>query len=393
MSLLFSVEDELQGDLLWYRSESPKHYERISPEKSDFEKAKSITLIVSGENILVTRVVSGVRSNKDFEAAALFTLEEEIAEPLNALHVVPGDRAEANSHGRSLAIVSTETMSRWLTVFREQFPDAVDRVRVIPDTTLLPETEEGFAIWTADRVLMANAKDRLSIDAALAGELVPAMLREMDLTDPVVQSEAGVNLPHALSHAETGKPYLDYIVDWLWQGRGTDLRYGAFAPRGSVDVNWDAWRSTLGLVAVCLLLWLGSSAWRSHQLNTQTDRVFEQMVAHYQTAFPGERRPANPAGQLAGKARALSGGEASASFVATFSTVYNALEKVEGVEIRSATFLADGGRLSLGLVFESYEARDALNAAFQGTGLNLTLGGTRRVDDFIEGDASVEVIS
>lgn len=393
MSLLFSVEYELQGDLIWYRSESPTHYERISPDKSDFEKAKSITLIASGENILVTRVASGVRSNKDFEAAALFTLEEDLAEPLGAIHVVPGDRAEANVHGRPLAIVSTEKMSRWLTVIREQIPDAVDRVRVIPDTTLLPEAEEGLVIWTADRVLMANAKDRLCIDSSLAGELVPAMLREMDLADPVVQSEAGVSLPNALAHAEIGKPYLDYIVDWLWQERGKDLRYGAFAPRGSVEVNWGAWRSTLGLAAACLLLWLSSSAWRSHQLNAQTDRVFEQMVTDYQIAFPDERRPSNPAGQLAGKARALSGGVASASFVATFSTVYNALEKVEGVEIRSVTFLADGGRLSLGLVFESYEARDALNAAFQETGLNLTLGGTRRVDDLIEGDASVEVIS
>jgi general secretion pathway protein L len=144
-----------------------------------------------GELALLLRVPLPLRSHRRRQAAVGYAIEETIAEPLEAVHVVLGPELAPGEH--LAVVVSRRVMDAWL-------PRVGGRQRLVPDVLALPVPAEGSSAVreTGGRVLARRA-DGTGYAASAAA--FPAFWRA-DGSPPIVLF--GGRLPDGVPVAATG---------------------------------------------------------------------------------------------------------------------------------------------------------------------------------------------
>ena len=398
MSTVFAIQNsENPTDLTWYLSESDGAAIEVDPSDLSRSGAGDVVLIASGRDVFLGEVEIIARNDREMRSAALFHLEDDLAEAPSGLHVAIGNKRDGDSNRRQVAVISRSLM--------DQFQDSLDdvklpanaRVRIVPDTSLFLEGYSAPTLFDGDDLVLVNTGvNCYSLDAETASQIAPALISEDGLSDidyirgdrPVlVDGVPGINL-----NLESAKSYPELIANLLSVADGLDLKQAEFRSKSDVDLGFARkWLGTLGIAAAACCLWLVYLGVSAHQLNEEADRLYQNSVSAYQAAFPDDQPVVDPLAQT--RAR-LNSGQGSLTNQPSLSVMlpafYTGLERVDGVEVIDLAFNQQTGRLSSRLRFSSYESRDQLKQIMESAGMRVEFPNVSQSDGFLIGQVVLE---
>ena len=212
-----------------------------------------IIVILPGERLAIRRLTTPARNQRQLLQAARFLLEDELAGPVEGLHIALGAEPADPATGRPIIAVDEAWITGWVAALREAgFP---------PDVL----TADILALGVAGQSIMLVEKDRLSLtmdgegfvtDRPLADDLSADILLAagVDRLGVIRLSDADpVSLPESISVQEVGLPDTRHLPSFLAghivDNEPVNLLQGTFE-RG---LDWRAalqpWRYAAGLAA------------------------------------------------------------------------------------------------------------------------------------------------
>lgn len=299
-------------------------------------EASLVAALLPGEQVAMRRLDAPPRDERKLRAAAEFLIEDELGEPLAALHVAVG----FDARGALAVAVRRRIVQDWLEAFAAA---GVDCALMSADYLLLrPSNDGGVVIFDGARVVAATP------DGGFAVEL---MMFESIAAE--VFSDAVGRI--SVLGDTTYRRLLPKTAALDWQGAGGDaallltyaqaiteapplnLRQGAFRRRTEWRAAFAPWRRAAALAAAGGGLLLVAGVADGLRADRIAERWNEAAKAVHATAFP-DAAGENPAAHAR---RVLAGG--GQSFLALSTRFAEAVEATGGVEIERITFDAARG--------------------------------------------------
>jgi general secretion pathway protein L len=238
------------------------------------------TILVPTERVRLLAVDLPLPNRARRLAALPFAIEDQVAEPIESLHLALGARtAPAEAPSRFLVgVVRAETMAEWVALAEAE---GLGGAPMVPDVLLLPRPVEGWAVEVRDGRALVLAADGtgFAMPAALLGSAWEAAGR------PRIHS-LGEPLSGEL-HTHAATPDLrDDAARADVAAAELDLRQGAFAARrrGSASSGWRRLGWILGIGAAAHILIAGGDAL---MLRVIADRRAAETRALVSIAAPG----------------------------------------------------------------------------------------------------------
>lgn len=303
-----------------------------------------IVVILPGERFAIRRLTTPARNQRQLLQAARFLLEDELAGPVDGLHIALGAEAADSSMGRPVIAVEQAWITSWLDALRETgfAPDILTA-----DILALGISGQSIMLVEPDRLSLTMDGEGFVTDRPLADDLAADILVAAGIEKLGVirlAAAAPVILPETITVREVGLPDARHLPSFLAghivDNEPANLLQGTFE-RG---VDWRAafqpWRYAAGLAAACLALWFVAVGVEAMQLHTNADALQRQAQADFAAAYPDlpQRNIANQARQLA-----VDGGATETWFLELSSVLANAMEEREGVQLAAVTYDAADG--------------------------------------------------
>lgn len=352
-----------------------------------------VVLVAPGVEVAAREIALPARSDRQARAAAAFAIEDDLAEPVDAVEVALG-RRRADSPRRAVAAASKARLAAWREA-AETAGLALDHIT--PDYAALPAGPGEAAVVDLGDIVLARAGDAgFSVEAEHAPALIAAFLEGRALStlrawsdrpdallggwargDCAVEVEPGVD--------DTG--YARLLLRGLSEGLGVD-----FAGRGR---GWSAGaldlavlRAPAALALAAALAYIASMVVETQALERRADAARAQAAEALQAAFPDIERVVNPRAQL--RARLASGGASHGDlFLSLSALVSQALVDVEGVEVEAVRFDRSAPALEVSIVYRDYADVESFAAALEARGGALEEGGARQRGAYFAGDVVV----
>lgn len=260
-------------------------------------------------------------------AAARLRLADEIAGPVEAMHVAAGRR----EHGlTAIATVPVERMQAWLDEARAM---KVDPEVIIPAPLLLLAPGEGLVRYRGD----AAAPDYRGVAQAFS--------LEDDLAALVLGDAKIAEIDDNVREAGFGPALADPAIN---------LRQGAFARRREVQIDRTSLRRLGALIIILVLVSLAIEVTAIFRTVAAADRV--EAEAKEVRAAVGPQRPAPPGG-----------------FGASAGALFDSVRDTPNVEVTRLVYQPDGS-LRASLLADSQATIDGIRARVEGRGMRATGG-------------------
>jgi general secretion pathway protein L len=301
------------------------------PAASVLDKAARIAVLVPAEDVLSIGLDLPAKKADAARKAAAFAAEEQVAAPIESVHVAIG---EAANDGRWPCAVIARPKLAAIQSDLAQRGIAADAVHV--DAACLGA---GRALRSEGRVLA-----RLDRERALACD---------DAVWTRIARSHGLDAPDAVDEL------LPELARGLAAAVPVNLLQGEFvsAHRGSGALRWWRWAAVLALVAaLAQTLWMQLDAWR---LQARLDALNTAMVQVYRERFPNAQRVPNPRLMLdSALKQAGAAGQSGDSGLALLARAAPVLGNQTQVSLIGAEYR--GGQLELRVDAPDIGALDAL---------------------------------
>ena len=270
------------------------------------EGAERIDVLVPSEAVLLLRAPRVARHRRQLEQALPFAIEEQLAAPVETLHVAPS-ASETGDH-LTVAVVARAQLDAWLATLRTAGiePDAL-----IPEAWLLPHVDHATVLVDRERAVLrydeagsfAGHVDEIKDWLALleAGARRPAALRW-------IGGETSALADRASEHEEFDSP-LRWYARRIAYAPGLNLLQGNRAPRRGQEGAQKLWRWAAGLAAFALLALFAQLLLERAQLAERRDEQRAEMEQLLRGAMPGLTRVVDPKAQLSAEFARLGHGE------------------------------------------------------------------------------------
>ena len=371
MAELFILLPENSGDEVLFAWHASGDWSvDTAPPRGQGQGERAIAF-VPGTRVTVHRAEISVKKPAEARRLALFALEDDLAQPVEALHAalgVAGDGAE-----REIQVASATDVQAWIAALR-----AVG----LPDADLV-----------APQACLPDAPGMMTgPDETLVRTVQSAFALDRDVPDDLVRSLAADVQPFGEAIADRSSWLIQLAAWYEAAGHVTSLRQGDYSVRRPMQLDaLAAWRPVAGIAAAAAILWLGSVWLETRALDKQAGQLEAQTRDLVMAVAPDAN------GQLAVALQTLRQGRAagSSSLRPTMATaaLYEAIEPVEGAEMRSLRFDASTGRLNAMVVFGSYADADAIGARLEEKGLSVRLGEARQNGQQVMGEFAIEAAS
>lgn len=344
-----------------------------------------VTLLVPGEQCLLTRVQVPGRSRQKLLRAVPFALEEQLSDEVENLHFALG---KTSIDGAWPVIV----ISRF---FMQEVMDAVaeagiDVQQVVSELQAIPLAEGKVTILVDEAIslvrsgpLAGYAADSENLGFLLAGEPreedapPPAMLvllREHSQLPPVEEYAGDMQVQQF-----TGDPLAVFA-------RGLDdsavnLLQGAFSRSGEWLRIWRPWRATAALLLAGVLVSNVVMGIDYYRLGRENDRLRAEIEQTFRKALPEVSRIVNPQVQMQQHLDKLQKRQsAGGGFLGLLARSGSVLREVQGVEVQGVSFR--GGRLDVDLTVSSLQVLDELKRNISASGkLSVEIQSAKTGDD------------
>lgn len=350
-NLTIWLPQDLRGPWPWHEGQS-SGIASTPAEKAMLgsRSSKDSLVVIPGQWVRVFSHDLPKMRQREQLSAAKFSVEDKLAAPLEEQHCVLGAGDD-----QRLAVIAHDKMDAITQVLSQA---GLGAARICADFDVLKSQSQPL-----------HLADRIIVPGPIGHSLDPAMAEFAN-----IQSSEDISLSRVSAMIDAGS--------------ALDLRGGSYAARGAGFGGFSA--ASLKRSAVLLAVLLGSyGLWEASKLRATKAHSADlkaQSRALY-TQATGKAAPANPARAVT---RALSGATGDeADFLLLSSSLFKAMETVDGVMIDSLQFDVSRGQLNLRLIYPSFEAATALEDAAKAQGLTFNPGGVREQAGQRIGDAVV----
>lgn len=299
-------------------------------------KGRTIALIVPVEHV-ASCAVSLPAGSRHWQLKAMpYALEPLLAEEVEGMHLVLGERLHDGQH--RVVAIKRALLQSWLHYLRENGV-RVNAIHV--DADLLPN-EPASLCWGSARCLLADAN---GLRLALTPTQLPAVLERLPATCKVFH--ALDDEPVLPGGAKVGLQMFDGTQPTWMAGQcshALNLAQGEFAAASSLRLqHWKPVAWSLVAVLLAQLAFDGAQAWL---LNQQAAAYRQANEAIYKGLFPQEQRIVDLKAQFD---QHLRQGSSATQLQALLAAVAEAMPATAEVQLRRMHYQAGQGELLLQL--------------------------------------------
>lgn len=258
--------------------------------------AERIDVLVPAEDVLLLRAPRVARQRRQLEQALPFAIEEQLAAPVETLHVAAADGDAGDQI--TVAVVAQARMEAWLATLRGA---GLEPDRVLPESWLLPHAA-GLAtlVIEGERAVLRHEEA-----GALAGHVceLPAWLDLLQSGGRLPRTLHAVAAPHVAlpvrvdEREDLGAP-LRWYAARLPHAGGLDLLQGRHAARRGREGARRLWRWAAILAAFALIAGFAQLAVERAQLAARREAQRAEMEQLLRSALPNLGRVVDPKAQL-----------------------------------------------------------------------------------------------
>ncbi len=341
--------------------------------RDGFRPDPSAQAVAFGSCLSVTllRAVLPTRNDADALKAALFAVEDDIAQPIETVHVILGPKA-APGEMRDIYVIDQALLADWIAALALV---GLPHASIVPELSLLPA--EPMLIDLGDRILASSGARRYGVDRALPAEAIDALIRPDGEVLPVagryLAEDMGLNCLR-----DVRNPPLLELIQLFEKAKPIDLRTGAFSSKsGTTRQGQWSLRTAAILAVAAFALWFTSIVIELNTLTREADRLTANARERYAVMFPGEPLPVDLA--AAARSRLVAGERApTPSFLTVIAHVYDALGAVNGARIRAIDYDQAAGTLSVSLGYAAFGDDVTLRRILEEKGLPAQVGDSRQ---------------
>lgn len=348
--------------------------------------AARVAAVIPGEQVAVRPLDAPPRAGARLAAAARMLLEDELAEPVDDLHIIVSQRGA----GTAAAAISKARVREWLTAL-----DATGlSVSELTADFLAAPCAAGECVFIADkaRIIASRGDAGFAAEDSLAADLAPGLARSASNARLIGYGDqsrltsviAAPFEPRPLLHQAD---LLGLYASTLERGKAGDFLTGAFRRRKAGGFRFAPYKraSMIGGAALAASFAVFvAGAFRDHAVAARYEERARQAHAAAFPAYTGD--------DLRGHARSvLSQGQSTAAFLELNTLLAEAVESTPGLAVDRVRYDAASGRFSFNVRSTTDTAIEALRADLAARGIAASdEGGHRRSGDVWIGEMSVQ---
>ncbi|WP_084399996.1 type II secretion system protein GspL [Henriciella aquimarina] len=348
-------------------------------------KVREAVAIAPGTAVAVHQAAIPPRKPAEALRVAQFAVEEDVAEPVEALHVALGPVGSTTR--RTIHVASHADMQRWMRCLEEAGLPEAD---IIAAHDCLPEAN--MAVEGPQEILFNAGDDAFALDADAPDDLISS------LAPASLDAVHGERLARLAGMTAAG-PAVGSREDWLVQLAGwheqaperarISLRQGDYSLRQPMQLGGlSRWRPVAALAAVAAVTWISSVWLETSALQGQTESLRMRTNNLLNTAVPEAQGNLPAALTRLQQKESRSVGAVRPTIMS--AALYEAVQPTANAEVRSLRYDADGGRLTATVVFDSYSEADAIGERLEKSGLSVSLGQARQSGNRVLGEFVME---
>ncbi|MFN7055249.1 type II secretion system protein GspL [Hyphomonas sp.] len=294
------------------------------------EKRAAVTAIAPASRVAHFCPPLPARSDSEALLAAPYAIEDELAQPVEDVHLALGPRRK-DSQQRDIYAVDRTLMAAWVA----QLGDAgYKEARLVPEQALL---DAGLSSVAFPEHILTRQGDRIvAVDHRL-----PEVLRS------AVPGEAGEPGERAASR-------LLWLAGRARQANLVDLRTGPYAVKRDAETGLRAWGLAAGLGLAAIVLWTVTQYADAAQRSAAAEALRQDAARRYTELFPGAPLPAD-LDQTTRQLLASPGEAHTSDFHGAASALFNALAATSGSRLEALRFDQATGELQADILIERYD--------------------------------------
>ncbi|MBT1446084.1 type II secretion system protein GspL [Shewanella sp. JM162201] len=309
---------------------------------------RPVDVLVPASSLALTAIQLPEKGQRQALKALPFMLEENLAQDVDDMHFVVGNR---DGEALPVAAVAHEQMQTWLGWLEQA---GLKARKLVPDCLALPlESCEWAAMLMGGELLLRTGK---GTGHNLPSEWLPVtlpMLLDSKGAAPTIASYNEMSIPGA----EVKQQPLDLPMLVLARGvlqAPMNLLTGVYKPRRELSKHLLQWKSAAIVVAVALLLALVNKGLTIYQVGSQAEALKAQSEAIYRQVVPGASRIVNLRSQLDSELKKLSGSGSGSEFFVMLQTLKTSFAAVPELKPNSLRFDSARSEIRMQITAKNY---------------------------------------
>lgn len=329
---------------------------------------RQVIVLTPASDVLLARAAVPNVGRQRLAQAIPYALEDQLGSEVEDLHFALGRQAD---QAIAVAVVARAKMDAWLGYLRDAGfePDLL-----VPAVLALPY-EEGT--WTVLRDAAGaivrsgvqagfaadhdNLETLLSLGLAEAGAAAPARLRILDTPGaPALHADTwSQSLGVAVHREASAEDAVTLLARNFNEDLAINLLQGGYSRREQLEKMWRPWKPAAALLALWLLVYIGTTVSEVISLGRQSPQLQTQIEQLYLQTFPDARKVVNPKVQMQRRLDALRGNQGEGEgLLELLAQAGGPLKDTPNLELRTLTFKE--GQLNLDLRVEDLQVLDQL---------------------------------
>lgn len=287
------------------------------------------------------------RNEAEAARAALYAIEDELAQPVEEVHLVLGPRLKDTSE-RDIYVVDQSLMKSWLDVLSKA---GLSPAKILPEQSLY--TDLSVSIDMGSHILQRNGNRIVAVDKGL-----PVPARE------------------ALASADTANGLQDGIriirlAERSSDHTGVNLRTGSFAVPREKKQGISVWRKAAGIGVAAVSVWTGTLILEARNYNYASEQLGKRAAERYAAMFPAAAIPSD-IDRATRDMLAVTAIPDTIDFRTSAAALYEAIAINPDTHISSLTFDGNAGRLIADVQAPSPELISGIINFLQSRGFNVS---------------------
>lgn len=341
---------------------------------------RPLTALVPACDVVLKTVPLPGKPTRQLLQALPFMLEEEQAEEIEQLLVLPGKaEQQGEQYLQQVAIVRRALVVQWIDWLQQA---GFNLRQMVPDALLLPALELPTTIELGQQWLLRQGEWQVScidqswwadfLQLAAPGELLSYSPWPAALAAQPAQL-APAELPLALL-AQQLSP------------QSFNLLQGEFAPKRPQSKLWQQWRLSASLALATLLVYLVTVGMQGYKAGSQAQADIQTANQLYKQRFPQER-VVNLRRQVERKLAASGGSDSS--MVGLLAQIQPSLSSMPGMTLDNLRYDVKKSELRFQATAADFAAFEQLKGKLQQQGLQVEQGALSQIEGKVQGTLAI----
>lgn len=318
-SILYAALPSDESDPIRFAFHSGDRLETFE-HGSPLPLADEVIAIAPATHVAHFCISLAARNERDIQQSALFAIEDELAQPVEDVHLTIGPR-KTQSLERDVYVLDKSRLQEWQSILQSQ---NIIADKILPEQCLI--SPERCPVFSDDRVITYDQGRFLGVSRHLPHDV----LAQMVFPNAIPTENHNISL---IDLVREGTPYSQ--INFLT---------GEFACRRKHKNDLKAWRLAAGLAICAPLIWFGALFLEAMNQDRAARQTYSEATAIFARIYPDATTPDNishTARNILSRAQMESGSE----FTQLTALLYESMAKLESVQIQSIEYVADTNKL------------------------------------------------